>query len=543
MKLRKILLSGLLLCAASVFAQTHTQGVEYYKADQFNNALELLNRNLNNPGTDKALSYYYLGQIALRSGNEAQAQKYFNDGIAANPENPYNYVGVGLLSLKKGDLKGAEKSFKEAESRAKKDYSLRIEIARAYYMVDPVGYKDKYEKIVETALKKDMQNPDIYIFEGDVLRANAYQTGDAKTYGQAASKYDMATSYDPTSAVAYVKYADMYKYANNPSYAITKLRELLKNNPESALGQRELAMAYYDTQKYKEAADEYGVYVNNPNHFKSDEDQYALILFGNQEFKKGYDYASKLLAENPDNFTAQRFQFMNAAQIDDMTDQLPALADALYSKHKANSANKFASIDYTLIADVYNKAKRNDEAVEVLQEGISVFPQNGNFNNQLAGIYIDKEDYASAANAYKDYVGKVASPGYNEYAQQALYAYFAGLTNNNDANYYKLAKESAQKAAEANPSMYKPYKILGDVAIASVSKEEAKSAALNDYLRAAELLAANPDPRFNSDAKTIYNYLGYYYLENKNNAKAKEYFQKSLAIDPNPDLQKLVNSL
>lgn len=542
MKLRKLLVSGMLMSAMAIFAQTHTQGIEYYKADQFNNALELLNRNLNNPGTDQALSYYYLGQIALRNNNNAEAKNYFDKGLAANAENPYNYVGLGFLALKSGDLKGAEKYFKEAEGKAKKDQSLQIEIARAYYNVDPVGYKEKYEKIVANALKKDAKNPDIYIFEGDVLRSNAYQTGDSKTYGAAAAKYDMATSYDPTSAVAYVKYADMYKYANNPNFAIIKLEELLRNNPNSALGQRELANAYYDTQQYDKAASEYGDYVKNPNHFKSDEDQYALILFGNNEFQKGYDYSSSLLKENPNNFTAQRFQFMNAAQIASMQDQLLPMADALYNAHKRNSANKFAPIDYTLIADELNKGKRNEEAIAVLQEAISDFPQNGNFNKQLAGIYIDLEDYGAAANAYNDFIKKLASPGYNEFAQQALYAYFAGLKNN-DADFFNMSKEYAGKAAEAYPTHYKSYKILGDVAIATSTKENAPKAALEDYTKAAELLGDTPDPRYNNDAKTIYNYLGYYYLENKDNAKAKEFFQKSLAIDPNADLQKLVNSL
>lgn len=542
MKLRKLLVSGMLMSAMAIFAQTHTQGIEYYKADQFNNALELLNRNLNNPGTDQALSYYYLGQIALRNNNNAEAKNYFDKGLAANAENPYNYVGLGFLALKSGDLKGAEKYFKEAEGKAKKDQSLQIEIARAYYNVDPVGYKEKYEKIVANALKKDAKNPDIYIFEGDVLRSNAYQTGDSKTYGAAAAKYDMATSYDPTSAVAYVKYADMYKYANNPNFAIIKLEELLRNNPNSALGQRELANAYYDTQQYDKAASEYGDYVKNPNHFKSDEDQYALILFGNNEFQKGYDYSSSLLKENPNNFTAQRFQFMNAAQIASMQDQLLPMADALYNAHKRNSANKFAPIDYTLIADELNKGKRNEEAIAVLQEAISDFPQNGNFNKQLAGIYIDLEDYGAAANAYNDFIKKLASPGYNEFAQQALYAYFAGLKNN-DADFFNMSKEYAGKAAEAYPTHYKSYKILGDVAIATSTKENAPKAAFEDYTKAAELLGDTPDPRYNNDAKTIYNYLGYYYLENKDNAKAKEFFQKSLAIDPNADLQKLVNSL
>lgn len=57
-----------------------------------------------------------------------------------------------------------------------------------------------------------------------------------------------------------------------------------------------------------------------------------------------------LLKANPSNFTAQRYQFMNAAQIKEMAPQMLPMAEALVAAHKSNPANKFAPIDYILIA-------------------------------------------------------------------------------------------------------------------------------------------------------------------------------------------------
>lgn len=562
MKLRNLFLSGMVLSAFSIFAQTHTQGIEYYKADQFYNAQELLNRNLNNPGTDKALSYYYLGQIAMRNDKTSEAQKYFNDGISADAENPYNYIGLGYIALKKGDLKEAEKYFKDAESRAKKDQTVMVEIARAYYNADPVAYKAQYEKRIANALKKDSKNPDIYIFEGDVLRNEAYKTGDSRTYGQAAAKYDMATSNDPTSAVAYVKYADMYMNANNPGYATVKLEELINNNPSSALGQRELAKAYYENNQYDKAAQQYGNYVKNPNHFKDDEVQYAVILFGAGNYQQGYDYATNLLKENPNDFSAMRFQFMNAAQIESMQGTLLPLAEQLLVAHKSNPDNKFAAIDYTLIAEELDRDKRPEEAVALLQEAIAEMPANSNFNKQLALMYIDAGDYDKAADAYTGFIEKTNNPGYNEFAQQALYAYFGGLLNkegstdketgevkkavdlNAAKKYFDMATDYSNRAAAASPNQYKPHKILGDIAIAQADEASVALAGQPEYAIAFDLLQANPDPRYNSDAKVIYNYLGNYYLEKKDIPEAKKYFEKYLEIDPdNAEYRKFVDSL
>lgn len=550
MKLRNLLLSGLAALSLTAFAQTHEQGIEYYKAEQLYNAQELLNRNLNNPGTDKALSYYYLGQIAIQKDkNVAQAKKYFNDGIAADAENPYNYIGLGYLALKDGDVKTAEKYFKDAESRAKKDQTVQVEIARAYYEADPVKYQAVYEKKIANALKKDAKNPDIYIFQGDVLRDNAYSTGDSKQYGQAAAKYDMATSNDQSSAVAYVKYADMYKNANNKPFAVTKLEELIRNNPTSALGQRELAKAYYDNGQFDKAAEQYGNYVKNPNHFKSDEVQYAVILFGAGRYQDGYNYASELLRENPDDFSAMRFQFMNAAQIPSMQGTLLPLAEKLLAAHRSNPDNKFAQIDYRLIASELDTDKRPEDAIALLKEATEVFPADADFYKQMAEIYVDGNDMISAVDALDNYLAKTSNPGLNDYLMTSVYALYAARQNLDNAEvagtYFSKATDYAQKAKEKAPNHYRPVQILGDIAkFSAKTPEEQQSVAVPIYENAIALMEANPGSMVPAQATDMYTYVGNYYYTQKDNAKAKDYYKKALDLNPdNTALQDFYNTL
>ena len=133
MKFRFLFSAAFVAAALTTMAQTHVEGREYYKANQLHNAKELLVRNLNNAGTDKAVSNYYLGLIALEEGKDADAASHFNAGIQANPEYAYNYVGLGACDLRKKDKSAAEKNFKTAEGFAKKDAELQIDIARAYY--------------------------------------------------------------------------------------------------------------------------------------------------------------------------------------------------------------------------------------------------------------------------------------------------------------------------------------------------------------------------------------------------------------------------
>lgn len=528
--------------AATAFAQTHKEGEEYYKADQFENARELLNRSLSNSGTDKAVSDYYLGLIALRDGKKAEAQKFFESGIAENAAYGYNYVGLGTIYMLDGNEKEAKKVFKEAEKFAKKDASMQVAIARAYDMADPAKYSEQIADRIKKARKYKLENPDIYIFEGDVLARQ-------KDWGGAGAKYEMAANYDNNATDAYVKYANLFTMVN-PDYAIKMLSKLLEHNPASALGQREIANAYYNNKDYKNAAELYGKYVKNPAHFKQDENRYAFLLFYGGDYQNGYDFASKLLKNDPSNFTAQRYQFMNAAQLKSMSDQLLPLAEALYKAHKANpKVNKFAPIDFTLIADEFSRAKRGEDAVGVLKEAIAEMPDNASFNKDLAMKYVNVNQIANAADAYKGYLAKTEEPGYNDFVQQATFSFYAGVETKDNPElsnkYFEETAEYANKAAKILPDNYKPVKFLGDIAKQKADKENVASAAVPAYEQAIALLEASADPsRYKNDAKDMYNYMGNYWLDKKDIAKAKEYFNKYLQYDPqNEAYRKFVEGL
>lgn len=524
-----VLLAGSSLCA---FGQGYKDGIEYYKAERYTNAKELLERNLNNAGTDKSASYYYLGQIAIHNNNLTEAKADFQKGIEANPENPYNYVGMGHLALITGDTKAAQEQFKIAEKHAKKDTSVEVDIARAYYATNPALYAKEVEKRMQKAYKKDAKNPSYYIFLAD-------QAFDNKDWGTAAGMFEMAYTFAPKAAEAYVKNADIHLDVN-PNYSIQQLKTLLANNPESALGQRELANTYYTLNRYKEAAEQYGKYVNNPNHFTRDEDRYSFLLFYGGDFQKGYDYATQLLAKNPDNFTAMRYQFMNAAQLDGLKGKRLPMAEKLLATHRANpTENELAQIDYTLIAEELKSDNRPDQAIDVYEEAIKTYPKAAQFDKGLAFIYIDKEDYAKAAQTYQQYIKKLDKPTYNDLIQEAKLAYFGGLTTSDtDASLsksmYAAADDYAKQAAKADDTQYSPYKVLGDVKVAQADKANLPKVAVADYQNALDKLAKVADPtKYATDGRAMCVYLGNYYLTNKDIAKAKEYFNQALVFEPN----------
>ena len=96
------------------------------------------------------------------------------------------------------------------------------------------------------------------------------------------------------------------------------------------------------------------------------------------------------------------------------------------------------------------------------------------------------------------------------------------------------------------PESYKGRKILGDIAMQRATDEKGvRTAAKPFYEEAIVYLEKSDDPsRYASDAKIMYNYLGNYYLDQKDVVKAKENFNKYLIYDPNnADYRKFVENL
>ena len=80
-----LLLAGGLVAAAQ--HQGYKDGIEYYKAGQYDNAKTILDRTINDANTNKSLANYYLGQIALANGDKAQAKTYFEKGKSIDAAN------------------------------------------------------------------------------------------------------------------------------------------------------------------------------------------------------------------------------------------------------------------------------------------------------------------------------------------------------------------------------------------------------------------------------------------------------------------------
>ena len=181
---KKLLFSLVAGAALTASAQGYQDGVDNFNAGRMEEAKIILDNTFNDPSTDKAISSYYLGCIDIKNNNAAAAKQRFDAGIAANPKYALNYVGLGELALKSGNKSEAEKYFKEALNINKKDTEVMAYVARAYWNADPVAYKKEIDNYIKKAFKESKNTePAVYVLQGDM------EAGDPN---KASGLYEMA---------------------------------------------------------------------------------------------------------------------------------------------------------------------------------------------------------------------------------------------------------------------------------------------------------------------------------------------------------------
>lgn len=534
----KLFFSLLLGSALSLSAQGFKDGVEYFRADQPEEAKIILTNTLNAAGTDQATAYYYLGQIDLKNGDKAAAKANFDKGIAANAENGYNYVGLGAIELANGNESAASDYFKDAKKFGKKNADLLTEVARAYFVVDPVKYNKEIEKWLAYAKKAVKNAPAPFILEGDRLAGT--------NVGDAAGMYEMAAQFDTNleHPEAYVKYARVY-FPVNPTYAIDKLKALLEAQPNSALAQRELAEKYYDNNQLTMAAEQYEKYILNPNHFKKDKQRLVGLMFFAKRYPESYDLASEILREEPDNHFMQRLQFYNKKALGEK-EAAKAAAEALFS----NSGAQINSQDYIQYGELLQDMGCDTAAVEMYEKAVALSPDKTSMLKDLSGAYSSAKMYDKAADTMAKFI---ESEGDNANPNDVL-----GLAR----RYQNLAisymeTDSVASLAAADKALATIGKVIEKVSDnplvlntkSDILRVKARGVITPEVIAADEVTLgvldsdpANLEKRKNI-YRAIYTRMGNYYLTNKDMDKAKDYFEKFYQIEPSEELRTFIDGL
>lgn len=530
------LMAGATLVAS---AQGYQDGVDNFNAGRMEEAKIILGNTFNDPSTDKAVSSYYLGCIDIKEGNTAAAKQRFDEGISANPKYALNYVGLGELALKSGNKSAAEKYFKEALNIDKKDTEVMAYVARAYWNADPVAYKKDIDKYIQKAFKESKNTePAVYVLQGDMISSDP---------NQASGLYEMAIEQSKEKGEinreAYVKYAQTYfQVPVGRDYAIQRLEEFNERDPQSALAQRELAEKYYENEQLGRAWKQYEKYVQNPNHFRRDEQRYAGLLYSAGEYDKSIEWANKVLAQDSSVGPMYRILALNYTAKKDWPEALNA------SEKLFNSGTTIVPNDYNLYGDALIRNDRGTEAVAVFEKAIAANPDDAKFMPKLASAYAAAGDNAKSIEILEKYLND-GNGGLNDlYSMSNRYAAMAKENLEDDAKRVEYADKAIKYIDMALEKSPKNPQLLGVKARHYLTR--AKNELCPEMAAVYEEMIVDlgdKDPKetsYKSDYATAFRNLAAYYVTQNNKAKAKEFFGKYLELDPdNAKIREIYDSL
>ena len=534
--------SFLLIATATVSnAQDIEQAKKVIDAEQYEKAKTILKNLLQaKPGNGKAT--FYLGNIYLKQNLEDSAKIYFQKGLSGTESAKWNYIGLGQIDLDKANPTAAQANFDMAtKDIKKKDIEEYINIAKAYMNSDKPDYKtalvylNKAKAVNPTDANLQMAFGDAYYGDKNQNESytsyrNAFQTDGtlirakmqlgvllkgAKSYTEAVKAYDNVIAIDPNYGPVYRELAETYYYWGNNEPK--KYNEYI----QKALGYYEKYMSLTDyslASRMRHAdflilAKDYKALETEANAMKELDKVNPRILryLGYSAYENGNtDTAIKSIQEfisNPNSkVIARDYLYLGLAKLKKSNNLETKTADPVLFSEGVNDIKKSVEMEITMTNDLSEVGKKFYEQ-KLFKEAAAIYeiatsnPNSKNF--LLDNFYLGNSFY------YNNTRKEVVKPDLVE---------------------LQKADAAFGKVIEASPTTQDAY-IFRARANRLLENDDMIIKYYEDYMRV--VTEKGPEEVTKNKAKFIesYNNIAASYA-NTDKAKAKEYFNKTLALDP-----------
>ena len=526
-----------------VNAQDIDQAKKAIDAEQFEKAKTIL-KSLLQAKPSNGTASFLLGNVYMSQKELDSAKIYYQKGITGSDGAKLNYIGLGQLDLEAKNQTAAQSNFDIAIKDAKrKDATVPTYIARAYMNISKPDYKNAIT-ILERAKIDSPQNADLLLALGDAYYLENKQN-------EAYSSYRSAFQIDPTMLRAKMQLGVLLKGAKSYDLAINSFNEVIAINPNYGPVYRELAETYYKWGRNKpsKAAENMQLAISNYDKYMSMTDyslasrmrraDFLVLLKNWPELEKE---ANKMIELDKVNPRIYRYLAYSAFENGNVDVALKSLESFI-----SNPNSKVIAKDYIYLAEIkFKKA--------IAADGLTM--DQALYASGLVDLKKALELEPLATEDLNDIGKKLFS---KKFYKEAAPIFELGTKNAEDKNYvddniyYALSVlyGNSKKDVKADPIELKNADAaLDKVIVAAPSYQDAflYKARINRLAENEEFIIKNYESYLakltekgelaNATHKTkiveSYNNLAASYA-NKDKAKAIEYFNKTLAIDPTND--------
>lgn len=535
------MLSLALVATTIVKAQDLGQAMKAIDAEQFENAKSLLKSIIQSkPSNGKAA--FLLGNIYLKQNISDSATIYFQKGLAASDEARLNNIGLGQMDLDANNKAAAKAKFdmvmKELKKRDTEEY---VYIARAYMNADKPDYKSAIAVLTKVAATNP-NDAQIQLALGDAYYGDKNQNDSYVSYRNA---YQI----DNTLIRAKMQLGVLLKGAKAYTEAVKAYNEVIAINPNYGPVYRELAETYYlwgnnvpktYEENIKKALAFYEKYLSLTDYSITSRMRHADFLILAKDYKALELEANKMKELDGVNPRILRYLGYSAYENGNIDVALKSLQE-----YTANSANKIIPRDYLYLGQAKIRKGTSEDGKSVnpaqlesgindLKKAIEMEPLAANELNEIGKSLYDQKAFGAAAAVFELAVSNPNSKNYlidNFYLGNSIY-------------YDNTRKEGVKPDPIA---LQKADVAFGNVTIASpttqdayifrartnklLDNDEMMTKYYEDYLRVVTEKGEEEVGKNKAKFMEAYNNIGAAYA-NSDKAKAIEYFNKTLALDP-----------
>ena len=538
----KIFSAALLASVSFSYGQDVAQARKAIDAEQYESAKSMLKSILKaNPVDGRA--NFLLGNIYLVQTVTDSAKIAYQRGLTGSDGAKLNYVGLGILDLDKGNTVAAEANFALAlKDVKKKDLEAVTAIGRGYTN----SAKPNYKKAIEVLNRAKAINPNDALVQ--LALGDAYY-GD-KNQNEAYAAYRNAFQLDPTLLRAKVQSGVLLKGAKSYDEAIKAFNEVIALNANYGPVYRELAETYYkwgrnkpskSSEYMQTAIGHYKKYLSLTDYSLHSRMRHADFLVLVKDYKALEIEANKM--SEMDKVNPRIFRYLGYSAYENGNADL---AIKSLESFIANPDNKVIAKDYLYLGTA--KFKQGISA-----DGLSIDPTL--YNSGLADIRKAIEMEPLAVEDLNEIGVKMFS---EKFYKEAVPVFELGTVNTENKNYvedniyYGLSIYYSNNKKDVKPdliALQKADAAFGNVIVASPTYQDAylyrgrtNSLMSNDpmtikYYEEFVAKATEKGPEELAKPTTMkkvieaYNTIAASYA-NTDKVKAKEYFAKTLALDP-----------
>jgi tetratricopeptide (TPR) repeat protein len=510
--------------ALSLQAQSAKDGEKLLNYGKYQSAKQML-QNAN-----KEEENYYLGLAELGLGNIAAAKQIFSK----DPKNFYNQAGMARVLFAEGKKEEAKKLLQEIVDGAKKKEVEKYKIA-----ADAITYSEGgaitdaiawYQKALE-------RGPDAktYIALGDAYLRIRTGLSD----GEAMNSYIEAEKLGTDNSLAYSRMGALWYAARNYDAALENYEKAKNADPSNPLPYRDLADAYYRVGKYDLAKTNIEKYLSLSDKSNDDLVQYVHILFLSKHYPEALNKLNEVMAAGVEKPYFYRLKGYSQYETKEYQEALKNMR-LFFSKETKPTA---------IIQDDYMYTGRIMTALAGLDSA------NAQMYSDSANYYLEKavaldtasdkaETYRKIAETFKDakryndagkWYGKIIAQNPNA---ASIDYYWWGYWSYYGRNYTDAAKAFATMTEKYPDDRH--ISLYWQAAVGAATDPEAKTGAGVKYF---EDWFAHSKEGVEKNAAWVMQglqYLCYYYYNQSNDAKAKEYAQKILAIQADNQFAKQI---